>query len=135
VAEDSSGPGRREARERALQILYEADTKSQPPTEILSSLAVAPDPFAVELVAGVEADVGSIDEVIGHFSTGWTVERMPVVDKAVLRLAVHELMSRPDVPTAVILSEAVELAKQYSTKESGRFVNGVLASVAADLRE
>jgi N utilization substance protein B len=134
VVEDSTGPGRREARERALEILYEADTKAARPTEVLAGLAVAPDPFAAALVTGIDADLDEIDTLLRHFSEGWSLERMAVVDRAVLRIAVYELRQSPDVPTAVVLSEAVELAKQYSTNESGRFVNGVLASVAAESR-
>ena len=134
MAGDSAGPGRREARERAIQILYEADTKSLDPSAVLGELAVSPDPYAVELVCGVEADRPRIDEAIARHSAGWALERMPVVDRAVLRVATFELLAQNDVPTAVVLSEAVELAKLYSTSDSGRFVNGVLASVAAEVR-
>ena len=134
MADDSAGPGRREARERALEILYEADTKSTSPSAALAGLSVAPDSFTTDLVTGVDGDLAAIDVLLGRYSEGWSLERMPVVDRAVLRIAVFELGERPDVPTAVVLSEAVELAKQYSTKESGRFVNGVLASVANELR-
>lgn len=134
MPEARAGPGRREARERALEILYEADSKRARPAETLAELPVAPDPYAVVLVEGVDAGSSEIDALIERFSEGWSLQRLPVVDKAVLRIAVFELLRQPDVPTAVVLSEAVELAKQYSTKESGSFVNGLLASVAGELR-
>ena len=125
---------RREARERALALLYEADAKTTTPSEVLADLPVVPDPFAVELVRGVEAGEADIDAFISRYAIDWTLDRMPVVDRTLLRMAVFELRSRPDVPTGVVISEAVELAKLYSTEESGRFVNGMLASIAAEVR-
>jgi N utilization substance protein B len=125
---------RHEARERALSLLYEAETKSVSPAVLVKDLPVAPDPFAVSLVVGVGDRQAEIDAVIGRHAVGWALDRMPAIDRAVLRIAVYELMERPDVPTAVVLSEAVELAGGYSTEESGRFVNGVLASIADELR-
>jgi N utilization substance protein B len=125
---------RREARERALSLLYEADAKACPPDDVLAGLPVPPDPFAGDLVAGVGAHLGDIDERIRRFSRGWTLERMPVVDRTVLRMAIYELLHRPDVPTAAVISEAVELAKRYSTDDSGRFVNGMLSAIAEEVR-
>jgi N utilization substance protein B len=125
---------RREARERALSLLYEADAKGVAPGVLLAELPVAPDPYAADLVAGVGEHGASLDALIESFSVDWSVERMPVVDRAVLRMATFELVHRPDVPTGAVISEAVELAKTYSTEESGRFVNGVLGSVAASVR-
>ena len=125
---------RREARERALGLLYEADAKDQDVRQVLEELPVAPDPFVVELVLGVQGRTGEIDALISAFSIDWALDRMPVVDRTVLRMAIWELLARTDVPIGVVISEAVELAKRYSTDESGRFVNGVLASVAAKLR-
>jgi transcription antitermination protein NusB len=126
--------GRRQARERALALLYEADAKGSTPTAVVEELPLPPDSFAVELVHGVEARKVEIDEMIAKHSIGWSVDRMPVIDRTVLRLATYELIGRPDVPTGVVISEAVELAKQYSTDESGRFVNGVLSAVAGAAR-
>src|SRR3712207_7468615 len=83
--------------------------------------------FRSELVEGVGAHGGRVDDLIRRFAKGWKLERMPAVDRALLRLGIYELMERPDVPTAAVISEAVELAKRYSTDESGRFVNGMLA--------
>ena len=125
---------RREARERALSLLYEADAKACAPDEVLAGLPVPPDPFAGDLVAGVGAHLPDIDERIRRFSRGWTLERMPVVDRTVLRMAIYELLHRPDVPTAAVISEAVELAKRYSTDDSGRFVNGMLSAIAEEVR-
>jgi transcription antitermination protein NusB len=125
---------RREARERALSLLYEAEAKGQTPAEVLAELPVEPEPFVVDLVTGVADNQQRIDELIGRYAIDWVVERMPAIDRNVLRLAVFELLERTEIPMAAILDEAVELAKQYSTDESGRFVNGVLASVAAEVR-
>jgi len=88
----------------------------------------------VDVVSGVSEHASLIDALIARLAPDWPLDRMPAVDRAVLRLAVYELSQRPDVPTAVILDEAVELAKRYSTEESGRFVNGVLAAAARELR-
>jgi len=125
---------RREARERALSLLYEADAKSIGPAEVLAELPVPPDEFAAELVVGVGERMAELDALIAHFAVDWSVERMPVIDRTLLRIATFELGWRPDVPTAAIISEAVELAKTYSTDESGRFVNGVLGSIATAVR-
>ena len=91
-------------------------------------------PHVQQLVLGVGHAVETIDRHIAAKAKGWTLERMPVLDLNVMRLAVFELLERSDVPTAVVLNEAVELAKRFSTDDSGRFVNGVLAAVAADVR-
>jgi N utilization substance protein B len=93
-----------------------------------------PDELTQELVRGVDANLPQLDELIAAKAKGWTLTRMPVLDLSVMRLAVFELVERPHVPTAVVLNEAVELAKRYSTDDSGRFVNGVLAAIAADVR-
>ncbi len=128
-------PGtRREARERALALLYEAESKQEAPGSVLAELPVAPEAFVVELVRGVEAEEPRIDALISGHAIGWTIDRMPVVDRVLLRMATYELLARPDVPTGVVISEAVELAKEYSTEESGRFVNGVLATIAGVVR-
>ena len=125
---------RREARERALSLLYEAESKSISPAEVLESLPVVPDAFAADLVMGVGSRSDEIDALIEKHSIGWALDRMPALDRAILRVATYELLARDDVPTAVVLSEAVELAGSYSTDESGRFVNGVLSAVATEVR-
>jgi N utilization substance protein B len=125
---------RREARERILGLLYEAETRDLDPIEVVDALPVRPDPYVVEVLVGVSRDRERIDEEIRRHAVGWSLERMPALDRAVLRMAIHELIDRLDVPTAVVISEAVELAAIYSTDRSSRFVNGVLAAVAAKVR-
>ena len=130
----ASAGSRREARERALELLYEAFAKGSTAAGIVDAAVVSPDPFAEELVRGVEARAPEIDELISTHAKGWALDRMPVLDRTLLRMAVYELIARPETPVAVVLSEAVELAKRYSTEESGKFVNGVLAAIAATSR-
>lgn len=125
---------RSDARERALYLLYEAHSKGIEPVDTIDLQVIEPDALTQELVSGVGQDVGRLDELIAAKAKGWTLARMPVLDLNVMRLAVYELLERPHVPTAVILNEAVELAKRFSTDDSGRFVNGVLAAVAAEVR-
>jgi len=125
---------RRQARELALSLLYEADAKSCAPRAVLAEFPIDPDPFAADLVAGVDEHQLEIDELIRRFAKDWTLERMPVVDRNLLRIGVYELLRRPDVPTAAVISEAVELARRYSTEESGRFVNGMLGRIAEEVR-
>jgi N utilization substance protein B len=126
--------GRREARERALELLYEAETKGTTCAAIVEALPVPPDGYATALATGVDGDIGHIDALLRDNAKGWTLERMPAVDRAVLRLATYELLHESDVPVAVAISEAVELAQQFSTDDSGRFVNGVLSAVAKQTR-
>lgn len=125
---------RREARERALELLYEAEAKGLSPAEVLLDLAITPDPFAVALVTGVGERLAELDAHIERLARDWTVERMPWVDRSILRLGAFELVARADVPTGAVLSEAVELAKRFSTDEAGRFVNGVLSNLAREVR-
>ena len=125
---------RREARERALELLYESYAKAMPVDDVLAGLVLPPDPYAVALVQGVEDRGDELDALITKFAKGWTIDRMPVLDRTVLRLAIYELLAGNEPPVGVVISEAVELAKRYSTDDSGRFVNGVLASVAAQVR-
>ncbi len=124
---------RSKARKRAVDLLYESDLRgSDPLTTLAERLAQAGPPvpaYAVELVEGVTGHRARIDEVLDEHAEGWSVQRMPPVDRAVLRLALYELLWRDDVPAAVVIDEAVELAKSLSTDESPRFVNGVLGRV------
>lgn len=121
---------RSQAREHALSLLYEAETKDLNGREILATLVVPPDELTRLLVEGVVDHQVDIDRVIGEYAAGWTMERMPALDRSILRLGVFELLHRLEIPVAVILDEAVELAKTFSTDDSGRYVNGVLAAVA-----
>jgi N utilization substance protein B len=102
--------------------------------QVLRELAVAPDPFAEHLVTAAEQHRAEADERIGRASEGWPLDRMAVVDRLVMRLAVSELLDPTGPSVAVVIDEAVELAKTYSTDESGGFVNGILSSVASDVR-
>jgi N utilization substance protein B len=125
---------RREARERALGLGYELEVRELSVDDLLEQQPAPPDEYAVRLVRGVEANHVEIDGLLSRFSEHWALERMPAVDRAALRQATYELGWEPEMPTAVVISEAVELAKQYSTKDSGRFVNGLLSRIAEELR-
>ena len=125
---------RREARERALGLCYELEVRDLPVDELLEQQPAPPDPYAVQLVRGVAEHGADVDALLRKFSEHWALERMPAVDRAVLRLGAYELGWERDVPSAVVISEAVDLAKQYSTKDSGRFVNGLLSRIADELR-
>ena len=126
---------RSDARERALHLLYEAHAKSESGSSIVESQVLAVDDLVLEIVHGVDDVTAFADEIIAENAIGWTLARMPVIDLIVLRIAIFELKSRPDVPTAVILNEAVELAKTFSTDESGRFVNGILSTISKKVRQ
>lgn len=131
---DQLGDARTDARERALILLYEAETKSVSPRSTLATQVVVPDELTSELVAGVEDHRDRIDTAIAAHAKGWTLARMPLIDLTVMRIAGYELIGRVEVPVAVVLNEAVELAKRFSTDDSGRFVNGVLSAVVPELR-
>jgi N utilization substance protein B len=127
---------RSKARKRAVDVLYESDLRGTDPLTTLGERIALADPpvnsYTVELVEGVQTHRVEVDSILGDYAEGWTVQRMPDVDRAVLRLAVYELLWQPDVPGPVVIDEAVELAKSLSTDESPRFVNGVLARVLRD---
>ncbi len=125
---------RHEARERAVNLLYEAEMKGIAANELTAELSLPLEPYAETLVADVTANRDAIDNAIESASTDWSLERMPVIDRNILRVATAELMNQTDVPVAVVIDEAVELAKQFSTEESGKFVNGVLSAVASSAR-
>lgn len=147
-------PGTRnphQSRQRAVKVLFQADLRGLDITEFLDGVVADPDAVALlddpdsedsvpppdlarldeyarSLVVGVATHIDEVDEVIGRFSRRWTVSRMPVVDRNVLRLATYELLHE-QIPAAVVIDEALELAKSLSTDNSGRFVNGVLESI------
>ncbi|MEY2434059.1 MAG: transcription antitermination protein NusB [Acidimicrobiaceae bacterium] len=110
--------------------MYEAEAKNSTAAEIIDGLPVAPDEYACALVIGVDTHRAEIDAVVSKYAVGWTLERMPAVDRALLRLGAYELLHCQDVPVGVVISEAVELASQFSTDDSSRFVNGVLGAIA-----
>ena len=127
---------RSKARKRAVDVLYEADLRGADALATLAERVALGEPpvqeYAVELVEGVAAHRARIDQLLTDYAEGWTIERMPGVDRAVLRVGLFELLWRPDVPDTVAIDEAVELAKSLSTDESPRFVNGVLARILRD---
>jgi N utilization substance protein B len=131
---------RTKARKRALDVLFSADVRGISLTEALEAEAAraATDPeraaswlYAREIVDGVIDHGEEIDETIQTYARGWTLERMPAVDRAVIRIAVWELLYNPEVSTAVAIDEAVESVKTLSTDESAGFVNGLLATIAS----
>jgi N utilization substance protein B len=122
---------RTRARKRALDILHAADALGRPALEVLAGEEDVPA-FARELVEGVEAHRQELDALIRRYADRWALERMPIVDRNLLRIGLYELLHRPDVPPAVAINEAVELAKILSTEDSGRFVNGLLGRVARE---
>jgi N utilization substance protein B len=126
---------RRAARERALELLYEAESKDTDGAAVLAQLPLAPDPLAVELVEGVDAHRERIDEIVGRLvAPRWSLARLAAVDRAVLRIGTYELIAAPDRSAALVINEGVILARRFGTDDSPRFVNGVLAAVAAEVR-
>jgi transcription antitermination protein NusB len=124
-------PARSKARKRALDILFEAELRGVPVLDLLDErIALASPPvsaYAAEIVRGVTAHQPGIDELIAKYAEGWTLDRMPAVDRNVLRIGVYELLWAPGVPDGVAISEAVLLARDLSTSSSPTFVNGLLA--------
>lgn len=127
---------RTKARKRALDVLYAAEARGLDPVELLEeSLAGGEgpaNPYTATLVRGVAAERARIDELLSTYSQDWTLERMPAVDRNVLRIGVWELLHAPDVPEAVAISEAMQLVRDLSTDESPQFVNGVLGAIQRD---
>jgi len=117
-----------------MMLLYEAESKGIPAADVLDAQISDTDDLTTFLVQGVEANRERLDAVISEYARGWTLARMPVIDRTVLRIAGFELLGNPDAPVAVVLNEAVELAKRFSTDDSGRFVNGVLSAMVPVLR-
>jgi N utilization substance protein B len=124
---------RGKARKRALDVLFEAEIRAVPVIALLDERAAAASPpvapYAAELVRGVQEHRGQIDDLLAANAQGWTLERMPAVDRNILRIGVFELLWQPAVPDAVAISEAVQLARDLSTDGSGSFVNGLLAKI------
>jgi transcription antitermination protein NusB len=130
-------PSRRKSRRRALDVLYQADLRELEPRQVLADTLArmgtgAPEhmAYAKDLVNGVAEHYERIDELIASYAEGWTLERMPTVDRNLCRIAVFELLYRDDVDRAVAINEAVELAGELSTDGSPRFVNGLLDRIA-----
>jgi N utilization substance protein B len=130
--------GRHQARKRAVDLLFEAEARGLTPAEVADSRntlaetdseVFALNPYTVTVARGVTEHAAHIDELISAHLQGWTLERLPAVDRAILRVAVWELLHADDVPAPVAVDEAVELAKKLSTDDSPAFVNGVLGQV------
>lgn len=127
---------RRQARECALQMLYQLDLSHTKIDELIGRYWQVNEAdgevhvFADELVRGVAGHLTEIDELVAAHSTNWKLSRMAAVDKNVLRLAAYELTRRPDIPVKVTINEAVEIAKRFGTADSGAFVNGILDNIA-----
>ena len=144
----------RASRLAVLRVLYAADLRGVDPLDVLHEQLAAESPaararrgevdpdaelagatldgFAITLLNGLSASLPELDARIRRFARGWRLERMPVIDRNVLRMAVHELITEP-TPVPVVLDEAVRLAAEHSTDDSGRYVNGVLAAIVRDL--
>jgi N utilization substance protein B len=123
----------------ALDAIFAADMRKQNPVELLDITAATQEHrqnqaeivgYAREIVEGITTSHADIDDRIASFSHKWSIERMPAVDRAILRVAVWEILFNEEVPDPVAIAEAVELAKEYSTEESGLFVNGLLAAIS-----
>ncbi len=127
-----AGPSRRESRERAVELAYEADTRQAPSGEIVAALPILPEPFVLELLELMDTHRDEAERLIQGAARGWTLARMAVLDRLIMTLAVAELL-HGETPPGAVLSEAVELAGRYSTEESSRFVNGVLGTIRRDL--
>ena len=137
----SKNVGRRENRAAAMQFIYMREINGDTPIDdALEAFFSSKEngrqfyPFAEELIAGVEAHRAEIDKVISESATNWSTDRIAKVDLAILRLAVFELLFRDDIPPVVSINEAVDLAKEYSSAEARRFVNGVLDRVRGTLK-
>jgi N utilization substance protein B len=130
---------RRAARELALNVLYQVDVAKLPPEEALTSALANTDlepvsqEFAESLVKGVLSHLDSIDTKLRELSVGWELQRQPAVDRNILRLASFEILCLDYIPKSVSINEAVELAKKFSTEESGRFINGVLGALVRQM--
>lgn len=125
---------RREARERALGLCYEVEARGSSADAVIAEQPASPDPYACTLARGVDVHREEIDALLTRYSEHWAVDRMPAVDRALLRIGTYELGWEPGLAPGVVINEAVELAQQYSTKDSGRFVNGLLSRIAEHLR-
>jgi N utilization substance protein B len=125
---------RREARELAMKILFQVEVGQLPLEEVMATTTEAvPIPeeersYLEDVVRGVLREQATLDPIIGDLASGWKLERIAHVDLIALRIALFEIQHRPDIPPSVSVNEAVEMAKKYSTAESGKFVNGILGS-------
>ncbi|MGC2176157.1 MAG: transcription antitermination factor NusB [Acidimicrobiales bacterium] len=129
------GRSRHQARERALEIFYESSIKGRPASVIVSDLNVRPDNYVLALLNSAEQHQARADELIGEFSIDWPLDRIALIDRLIMTLAIGEMLMENAPPRAVILDEAVEMAKVFSTDGSSSFVNGVLSAIAQRVSE
>ncbi|GAA2008529.1 transcription antitermination factor NusB [Brevibacterium samyangense] len=126
---------RTRARRRALEILFEAEQRGMTETELIRLRSNDPDypmkPYAVEIVDGVVTHRDELDDLIAEHSEGWSLDRMPAVDRALLRVAGWEILHNDEVPDPVAIDEAMQLARTFSTDESPKFLGGVLSALSA----
>jgi N utilization substance protein B len=129
---------RRSGRELAFRLLFQCDVGDAPIEDVLQTARESSEAtpevwyFAVQLARGAWEQHSEIDKIITKYAAGWTLERMANADRNLLRLAIHEILNREDIPQSVSINEAVELAKRYSTAESAKFINGILGSFVRD---
>lgn len=129
---------RRSGRELAFRLLFQCDVGDVPLEEVLESARAGSEAteevwdFATELAHGTWRDLRELDGIIERYAAGWTLDRMPNADRNLLRLALYEILHRPEIPQSVSINEAVELAKRYSTADSAKFINGILGSFVRD---
>lgn len=128
------GAQRHRARERALEILYEATMKGRSVDVVLGQLTIAPDPYTVAVLQSTEQNLSRAEQLIREHSHDWTIERLALIDRLIMTMSIGELLLTDAPPTAVVLNEAVELAQVYSTEGSASFVNGVLAACTENLK-
>lgn len=129
---------RRQVRESALQSLFQVYIGQVPATEAIRHVLEESDPdidrsYLEQIVTGTYNNQDAIDQLIEKYSLGWKLDRMPNVDLTILRMAVYEMLYQTETPTKVIINEAIELAKAFSTEESGKFINGILGKLLQDL--
>ncbi|MBS3908283.1 MAG: transcription antitermination factor NusB [Actinobacteria bacterium] len=130
---------RRKARKDALEILYENEITGQPFGEIIKNRILAreeaPSDFTITLIYGVDKNRRAIDEAITSHTDNWALERMPIVDRNLIRIGLYEMVYEEDIPVSVSINEVVELAKVYGMEESSKFVNGILGRIATELKQ
>jgi N utilization substance protein B len=131
---------RTKARKRAVDAVFASDLRKENPATLLAATHAQVEDrqnqeeifgYAEQIVAGVVEHYHEIDDLIENYANGWTIDRMPTLDRAIARCALWEMLYNPEVPEGVAINEAVELAKEYSTDESGGFINGLLSAIAA----
>jgi N utilization substance protein B len=130
---------RRKARYLALRILYSREVTGDSLESLVASLQEELSgggglpPFTAELLYLIEEKSGRIDELLKGYANRWSIQRMPIIDRSLLRMGIAEILFREDIPPSVTVNECVELAKRFSTEESGKFINGVLGHLIRDI--